>query len=48
MLISNGKMTRNIADKRLPEYMAKGYKEVKIEPIKKEVKEPAKGKAPKK
>jgi hypothetical protein len=28
MLISNGNTTRNIAEKQLPEYMAKGYKEV--------------------
>ncbi len=28
MLISNGITTRNIADKQLPEYKLKGYKEV--------------------
>ena len=28
MLISNGITTRNIAEKQLPEYTAKGYKEV--------------------
>lgn len=28
MLISNGITTRNIAEKQLPEYIAKGYKEV--------------------
>lgn len=28
MLISNGVITRNIAEKQLPEYKAKGYKEV--------------------
>ena len=28
MLISNGIVTRNIAEKQLPEYKAKGYKEV--------------------
>jgi hypothetical protein len=28
MLISNGITTRNIAEKQLPEYKAKGYKEV--------------------
>ena len=30
MLISNGIVTRNIAEKQLPEYTAKGYKEVAI------------------
>lgn len=30
MLISNGKTTRNIADKQLPEYKAKGYAEVVV------------------
>lgn len=40
MLITNGKITRNIADKRLAEYTAKGYKEVKTE-------EKPKGKKPK-
>lgn len=29
MLITNGTITRNIDAKRLPEYEAKGYKEVK-------------------
>lgn len=29
MLISNGKTTRNIAEKQLPEYKAKGYEVVK-------------------
>lgn len=29
MLISNGFKTRNIASEKLPEYIAKGYKEVK-------------------
>jgi hypothetical protein len=29
MLISNGFITRNIAEKQLPEYMAKGYEVVK-------------------
>ena len=28
MLISNGVTTRNISEKQLPEYEAKGYKEV--------------------
>ena len=28
MIVSNGVTTRNIAEKQLPEYMAKGYKEV--------------------
>lgn len=28
MLVSNGITTRNIAEKQLPEYKAKGYKEV--------------------
>lgn len=28
MLISNGVITRNIAEKQLPEYEARGYKEV--------------------
>lgn len=31
MLITNGKITRNIADKRLAEYKAKGYTEIKPE-----------------
>ena len=30
MLISNGITTRNIAEKQLPEYKAKGYKEVVV------------------
>ena len=29
MLVSNGIITRNISDEQLPEYAAKGYKEVK-------------------
>lgn len=29
MLITNGTKTRNISSERLPEYVAKGYKEVK-------------------
>lgn len=29
MLISNGVITRNIAEKQLPEYQAKGYEVVK-------------------
>lgn len=29
MLISNGKKTRNISEKQLPEYKAKGYEVVK-------------------
>lgn len=29
MLITNGIKTRNIPDKKLPEYVAKGYTEVK-------------------
>lgn len=29
MLVTNGIITRNISDKQLPEYAAKGYKEVK-------------------
>lgn len=28
MLITNGKITRNIASEKLPEYKAKGYAEV--------------------
>lgn len=28
MLITNGQITRNIADKRFPQYEAKGYKKV--------------------
>lgn len=28
MIVSNGVITRNIAAKQLPEYTAKGYKEV--------------------
>lgn len=30
MLISNGITTRNIAEKQLPEYKAKGFKEVVV------------------
>jgi hypothetical protein len=30
MLISNGFITRNIAEKQLPEYTAKGYEVVKV------------------
>lgn len=30
MLVTNGEITRNIASEKLPEYAAKGYKEVKI------------------
>lgn len=30
MLISNGVITRNIAEKQLPEYTAKGYEAVKV------------------
>lgn len=30
MLISNGIIKRNIADEHLPEYKAKGYKEVVV------------------
>lgn len=29
MLVSNGTKTRNISSEKLPEYVAKGYKEVK-------------------
>lgn len=32
MLISNGKITRNIAPAQLPEYEKNGYKEVKKAP----------------
>ena len=32
MLITNGSITRNIAVSQMPEYAAKGYKEVKAEP----------------
>lgn len=42
MLISNGKITRNISADRLPEYVAKGYREA----VKKTA--PATPKAPKK
>ena len=28
MIVSNGVIKRNIAEKQLPEYMARGYKEV--------------------
>lgn len=28
MIVSNGLITRNISEKQLPEYKAKGYKEV--------------------
>ena len=45
MLITNGVITRNIAAGRLPEYLAKGYKEVE-EP--EEVEEPAAKKTRKK
>ena len=40
MLITNGTTTRNIAAARLPEYMAKGYKEVKAPEKPKPVEEP--------
>ena len=30
MIISNGVITRNIAEKQLPEYKARGYKEVVV------------------
>lgn len=32
MLISNGKQTRNISEKQLPEYQRKGYEPIKPEP----------------
>ncbi len=32
MLITNGIVTRNIADKRFPQYEAKGYKKVEEKP----------------
>lgn len=41
MLVTNGKVTRNIAGNQFHEYAAKGYKEVKAT----EVKEPPKPKA---
>lgn len=40
MLITNGTKTRNIDPQRLPEYVRKGYKEVKPE----QPKTPQKGK----
>lgn len=40
MLVSNGKQTRNIADRQLPEYQRMGYKVV--EPKKPEPKTPVK------
>jgi hypothetical protein len=36
MLITNGTKTRNISSDRLPEYIDKGYKEVKTPEIKKQ------------
>lgn len=44
MLITNGVITRNIADKQLPEYKAKGYEVVNVATSKpaEPVKEPAK------
>lgn len=30
MIVSNGVITRNIAEKQLPEYKARGYKEVVV------------------
>lgn len=30
MIVSNGLITRNISEKQLPEYKAKGYKEVVV------------------
>ena len=30
MIVSNGVITRNITEKQLPEYKAKGYKEVVV------------------
>ena len=41
MLITNGTITRNIPAERLPEYVAKGYTEVKAP---EEKKTPKKGK----
>lgn len=41
MLITNGTKTRNIQPSKLPEYEAKGYKEVKTPP---KADKPAKGK----
>lgn len=41
MLITNGKITRNIASEKLPEYAAKGYTEVKTPSV---PKTPKKGK----
>ena len=38
MLITNGIVTRNIDAKQLPEYVAKGYTEVKADKPKAEVK----------
>lgn len=31
MLVTNGKVNRNIADNQFQKYAAKGYKEVKVE-----------------
>lgn len=44
MLITNGKITRNISAGQLPEYKAKGYTEVKVATDTTEP--PAKPKAP--
>ena len=44
MLVTNGVITRNIAEKQLNEYKTKGYKEVIKEPVKEPLK-PAKKKA---
>lgn len=44
MLVTNGVITRNIAEKQLNEYKIKGYKEVVKEPAKEPLK-PAKKKA---
>ena len=42
MFITNGTVTRNIDEKRLPEYAAKGYKEVKPEEKPKPAEKPKK------
>ena len=40
MLITNGTMTRNIADHRFPKYEAKGYKKVEPKTEKPKTKKP--------
>ncbi len=44
MLVTNGSVTRNITEKQLPEYVAKGYGEVEKKTTPGTPKAPKKGK----